>query len=148
MSIDLGLMWFYLPVYCTIQGIICPRTHDIYCSEPQARSIFMCPRTNKPLYCTVDWEIKLLSHINPALLLVQSLTCDVILFRVWITRQIPRYPPVRSAYRYIGSRSRGDTGIYLGALDQQKSRISVRWVIMIYISSLGKLTYTTFLHKA
>ena len=132
-------MWFYLPVYCTIQGIICPRTHDIYCSERQPRSIFMCPRTNKPLYCTVDWEIKLLSPINPALLLVQSLTCDVILFRVWITRQIPRYPPVRSTYRYIGSRSRGDTGIYLGALDQQKSRISVRWVIMNIIFYIQKL---------
>ena len=55
-------MWLYFPVYCTIQGFICQRTHDIYCSEAQPRSIFMCPRTNNPLQCTVDWEIKLLVH--------------------------------------------------------------------------------------
>merc|ERR1712215_249375 len=48
--------------------------HMIYIvPRRQPRTIFMCPRTNKPLYCTVDREIKLLSAINPALLLVQSL---------------------------------------------------------------------------
>ena len=85
------IMWLYSPVYCTLQGIICPRTHDIYCSEAKPRTIFMCPRTNKPLYCTVDWEIKLLAHINPAFLLVQSLMS---LSRGEIMPQISHYPPV------------------------------------------------------
>ena len=56
------VIWFQFPVSCTLQGIICQRTHVIYCAEAQPRSIFMCPRTNYPLQCTGDWELKLLVH--------------------------------------------------------------------------------------
>ena len=85
------LMWFYFPVYFTLQGIICQRTHDIYCSEAQPRSIFMCPRTNKPLQCTVDWEIKLLLHTQSCIPIGPEL--DVII-QGEIMPQIRHYIPV------------------------------------------------------
>ena len=85
-------MWFYFPVYCTLQGIICQRTHDIYCSEAQPRSIFMCPRTNNPLQCTVDWEIKLLVHTQSCIPIGPEL--DVII-QGEIMPQIRRYIPVK-----------------------------------------------------
>ena len=34
----------------------------IYCSEPQARIILMCPRTNNNQEPTLNWGIKSLSH--------------------------------------------------------------------------------------